>query len=191
MCFARARVNSQGSSMATGFIDARAWRAIVLAVMLILTGCGGDGDSSSGGGGSTSDDPTSDPDPGADPATDAPPDPIPSAPPAPMQPDTVGPNLNGQWAGYYKSEEGNYQNLTATITHTGRRVTITTSMPPGIIHRLVGQIDGGGNMLLYDQFDNEDWTTLYGPASSKSINLADYVIINGSRSDTNIIILKR
>lgn len=162
-----------------------------LLVTLLVAGCGGDkGKSSSGGGGSTAT-PSS-----ATPAVTSPGGPTGgtagSGQPAPQQPaKVVGPNLNGNWAGYYKSIEGHYQNLSATITHVGNRVTIETTMPPGIVNKLVGQIDGAGNMLLYDQFDNEDWTTLYGPASSNSINLADYVFINQSLSDTNIVILKR
>ncbi len=141
-----------------------------MLVAALSVGCGGGkGKSSSGGGGSTS-----------------------STASATTTTNVVGPNLNGDWAGYYKSVNGNYQNLTATISHTGSRVVITTSVPEGsIIHELIGQIDASGNMLLYDQFDNEDWTTLYGPASTNSINLADFVFINQSLSDTNILILKR
>ena len=154
-------------------------RCIVLALLFgaLSAGCGGDkGRTSSGGGGAGPTSPSS-------PATGAP-------PVAPVA-NVVGPNLNGTWAGYYKSIEGNYQNLTATITHVGQQITITTSMPPGIVKKLVGKIDAVGNMLLYDQFDKEDWTTLYGPASSKSINLADFVFVSQSLSDTNILILKR
>ena len=46
-------------------------------------------------------------------------------------------------------------------------------------------------MLLYDQFDLEDWTTLFGPASTNSINLADFVKSGSETVNTNILILKR
>jgi hypothetical protein len=45
--------------------------------------------------------------------------------------------------------------------------------------------------VLYDAFDGEDWTTLYGPASTNSINLADFVYRDKSLVDTNVLILKR
>ena len=108
------------------------------------------------------------------------------------QPELVGPDLNGDdWAGYYKSVNGNFELMTATIEHVGNSVTIQTSKASGVASSLYGTIDSFGNMMLYDDFDNEDWTTHYGPATNDSINLADYVFKDTSKVDTNIIILKR
>jgi hypothetical protein len=104
----------------------------------------------------------------------------------------VGPDLNGdEWAGYYKSVNGNFEMMTAVIYHVGNQVTIQTSKPSGVASRLDGKIDAIGRMTLYDAYDNEDWTTLYGPVTTNSINLADYVFKGTQRQDTNIIILKR
>jgi len=30
-------------------------------------------------------------------------------------------------------------------------------------------------MMLYDQYDNEDWTTYFGPAAELSVIIADFV----------------
>lgn len=104
----------------------------------------------------------------------------------------VGPNLSGGgWAGHFKSIEGFFEPLTAEIEHVGSRVTIRTSKTTGVAGTLVGKINGIGQLLLYDTFDNEDWTTLYGPVSTNSINLADFVYSDDEKVDTNIIILKR
>ncbi|GJL81671.1 MAG: hypothetical protein DHS20C01_13050 [marine bacterium B5-7] len=150
---------------------------IAITLTIALTGCGGGGGSSSSGGGT------------AVTATNTN-----AMPPAPAKPAAgvavVGPNLNGKWSGYYKSINGHLDYLSATITQTGRRVTITTTKT-GLVHMLSGTIDGAGHMLMYDASDGEDWTTLYGPASVNSINLADYVIVKNSLTDTNILILKR
>lgn len=108
------------------------------------------------------------------------------------KPQVVGPDLNGDdWAGYYKSVQGYYEPLTASIDHVGNEVTIQTSKDSGVASTLVGKINSIGQMTLYDLYDNQDWTTLYGPASTNSINLADYVFVGFSRADTNILILKR
>ena len=139
----------------------------VLAIAVaMIAGCGGDGKSSSGGGSSSA-----------------------AAAPAPVN--VVGPNLNGNWAGYYKSSSGKYEGLRATITHVGAQVTITTTKKAGVARQLSGRISAVGKMVLYDAFDGEDWTTLYGPASPNSINLADFVFLNGHIVDTNVLILKR
>ena len=105
----------------------------------------------------------------------------------------VGPNLNGDnWVGYYKSAEGKYEPMTAVIRHVGNQVTIQSSLrKEGVASELSGKISASGKITLYDAYDNEDWTTLYGPVSKNSINLADFVFINGHKADTNVIILKR
>ncbi len=147
------------------------FNAFILALSMVLVSCGGDGESSSGGGQAVEQDPNA------------------------VVPDltatTVGPNLNGDnWAGYFKSVQGDFTPMTATIRHIGNEVTILTTKE-GVAHKLTGITDGTGNMFMIDEADGEDWTTLYGPASANSINLADFVFSNGSQVDTNIIILKR
>ncbi len=104
----------------------------------------------------------------------------------------IGPNLNGDdWAGYFKSIEGRYEPMTAVIRHVGEKVTIQTSIESGVASKLVGKVNGIGQITMIDAYDNEDWTTLYGPVSKNSINLADFVFVEGHQADTNIIILKR
>ncbi len=105
----------------------------------------------------------------------------------------IGPDLNGDtWQGYFRNLTGAYTALSATIFHEGNRVIIDTSLPDTMsIGRFQGTISSVGGLLLIDSFDGEDWTTLYGPASVNSINLADFVFTEGSNVDTNIIILKR
>jgi hypothetical protein len=166
------------------------WRSRLLVAGLIavsIAGCGGDGKSSSGGGESSSA-----PAAAASGDTNAvPPKGGTTTNANPSTATVVGPNLNGQWSGYYKSANGKLDYLSATIVHTGRQVTINTTRPSGIVRELKGTIDSVGRMLMYDSFDREDWTTLYGPASVNSINLADYVKVNNKLVDTNILILKR
>lgn len=163
----------------------RRWWAIgCLAVALLVAGCGGDSKSSSGGGGSAPSQPTGQSPQPVDPLSGGGPNPT-------TQQTVVGPNLNGNWAGYYKSIEGHYENLTATITQVGANITIKTTKKSGVARELKGRINSVGHMLLYDTFDNEDWTTFYGPASARSINLADLVYSGTSLVDTNILILKR
>jgi len=148
------------------------FHTLIIAIVLVLSSCGGEGDTNSGGGQAAQ----------------------PQNPDA-VTPDltaaTIGPNLNGDtWAGYFKSVEGAFTSMGATINHVGNKVTILTTKA-GIAHKLVGVIDGSGNMFMIDQVDGEDWTTLYGAVSANSINLADFVFTGGSKVDTNIIILKR
>jgi len=163
----------------------RRWQVIAcFALALLVAGCGGDSKSSSGGGGSAPSQPTGQAPQPVDPLSGGGPNPT-------TQQTVVGPNLNGNWAGYYKSIEGHYENLTATITQVGANITITTTKKSGVARELKGRINSVGHMLLYDTFDNEDWTTFYGPASARSINLADLVYVGTSLVDTNILILKR
>ena len=114
------------------------------------------------------------------------------APVAPAEP-PIGPDLNGEdWHGDFRTLDGTVTPITATITHEANRITITTDLPvTGSISRFEGTISPGGQMFMFDLFDGEDWTTLFGPASRKSINLADFVFVEGQNVQTNIIILKR
>ncbi|MEE9447728.1 MAG: hypothetical protein V3V09_07185 [Arenicellales bacterium] len=140
---------------------------VVLFSLFILTACGDNKPGSSSGGGQK--------------------DPIVVVEPL------IGPDMNGDtWQGYYRNLHGGYSPMSAVITHTGDKIIIETSLPnTGVAGRLQGRITPSGTMFLYDLFDGEDWTTLYGGASANSINLADFVFVEGQNVDTNIIILKR
>ncbi len=144
---------------------------LLLSLSLVMSACGS-GDSDSGGGDMTMTDPTM------------------------IEPNlmatVVGPNLNGDtWAGYLKSITGAFTPMTAVIRHVGTSITIDTSLEGEVGDSLSGTISASGMLNLIDRFDGEDWTTLFGPASANSINIADFVFVGGQRIDTNIIILKR
>jgi hypothetical protein len=85
------------------------------------------------------------------------------------------PNIAGNdWRGYFQyGWSSDKTQVTATITLSGSVVTITTSKT-GIAHYLAGTMNSTGDMLIYDRYDGEDWTTHFGPATSTSINLYDY-----------------
>ena len=104
----------------------------------------------------------------------------------------IGPNLNGDnWVGHFRLLDGSqFTGLTAVIRQVGADIIIETTKTE-IAHLLDGFIDGSGNMIMIDQFDGEDWTTLFGPATTNSINLADFVFINGVKVQTNLLVLKR
>lgn len=107
-------------------------------------------------------------------------------------PHIVGPDLAGSnWSGYFKNSRGAYEAIIATITQNNSEIALVTSKSSGLGHSFHGKIYPNGDMLLYDDYDHEDWTTLYGPATSHSINIADYVFEDGHKIDTNKIVLKR
>ncbi len=142
-----------------------------LSIAAVLAACGGSSSSSGGA---------------QDPAL-----------PPPTVPNTtepvVGPNLNGDtWAGYIKDRRDLREPMTAVIRQVGSEITIETSFSnEGGAGKFVGKISASGKINVIDQYNAEDWTTLYGPASKNSINLADFVFVDGQRVNTNIIILKR
>lgn len=88
----------------------------------------------------------------------------------------IGPDLRGRWMGvYYRSDRGGQLSLTASISQEGDAVTLSTSKPSGTARLLTGTISGNGDMVLTDAFDGETWTTLFGPATTNHVMLADYV----------------
>jgi hypothetical protein len=111
--------------------------------------------------------------------------------PAPEETVVVGPNLNGFWSAEFTRVSGGKDVLRATVRHVGRIVTIQTTRKPGVANRLVGSIKSTGRMLMFDQFDNEDWTTFFGPASSNAITLADHIFKDMKFTDTNVLRLRR
>lgn len=106
-------------------------------------------------------------------------------------PDIAGSN----WSGYFETTgENNRRSITAVITQTdvpGKsydRVEIVTSKS-GLAHHFKGKIQESGSMLLYDQYDNEDWTTHYGPATSTKVAIYDYIC--PTCSQLNVVYLTR
>ncbi len=98
----------------------------------------------------------------------------------------VGPDLNGSWSGTFTHYTGASGGVSATVSHVGSRIIISTNL--GLV--LVGGIDSGGGMLLCDS-EREDWTTLYGAATTTSIRLADYVMGGAGVLGTDLLILTR
>lgn len=88
--------------------------------------------------------------------------------------DPIGPDLNGSdWVGFYKNDStGERVTLTASISHKGESVSITTTKS-GIGHRLTGTTDEGGTLDLTDAYDGEEWTSLRDSTTS-SILVGDY-----------------
>lgn len=84
-------------------------------------------------------------------------------------------NIAGNdWEGYYnRTDDRDKLYLTASISQNGSRVAITTSKS-GLGHHFTGNINADGDMLVYDSYDGEDWTTHYGPARSTKIKIYDY-----------------
>jgi hypothetical protein len=96
----------------------------------------------------------------------------------------VGPDLNGSWSGTFTRYTGASGGISATVSHIGSRVVISTSA--GFV--LVGGISNSGNMRLCDS-DREDWT---GGATTTSIRLADhYMDGSGVLVGTDVLVLKR
>ena len=86
-------------------------------------------------------------------------------------------NIAGNnWTGYFfrSDESDNKLNITASISQSGSEVSITTSKS-GLGHHLTGTINSDGSMLVYDSYDEEDWSTHYGPASYTQVRLYDYI----------------
>ncbi|MDO9043373.1 MAG: hypothetical protein Q7U64_13705 [Desulfocapsaceae bacterium] len=93
------------------------------------------------------------------------------------------PDISGDgWAGYFWRSDlyafnGTKVPITATVTQAADgQVTITTSLE-GLGHYFEGNIDVTGQMLVYDAYDNEDWSTHDGPATEVSIEIEDYVAL--------------
>ena len=84
-------------------------------------------------------------------------------------------NITGDdWVGYYTRTDTSYiLYLAASISQEGSRVEITTTKS-GLGHYFSGNINAYGDMLVYDSFDGEDWTTHYGPARSTKIKIYDF-----------------
>ena len=99
--------------------------------------------------------------------------------PLPPTTSVVGPNLNGtNWAGFLdlkNTQATGYQNIAATIVHSGTSVQITTTSTLLYGRMFNGRINSRGDMTMYDSITGEDWTTHYSKASSNSVDLYDYV----------------
>lgn len=98
----------------------------------------------------------------------------------PLPPTTpiVGPDLNGNWAGFLdikNTEAEGYQNITATIVQSGSSVQIATSSTLLYGRLFTGRIDSRGDMIMYDSITGETWTTHYSKATTNNVDLYDYV----------------
>lgn len=104
-----------------------------------------------------------------------------------------GPDLDGEnWFGVFRAKSGSvFESITATIVHSGPLVTINTSRASGVAMELSGFITPSGLMHMVDEFDNEVWTTINGPASSNSVFISDFIFKGGRKVDTNELILTR
>lgn len=89
---------------------------------------------------------------------------------------TEPPDIAGEnWTGYFsRTDMESKQYLTASITQSGSQVTIVTTKT-GLGHYFSGIMNSSGDMLLYDHFDGEDWSTHNGPATSTKIKIYDYL----------------
>ena len=85
-------------------------------------------------------------------------------------------NIAGNnWTGYFfRSDDRRLRDITASISQNGTEVSITTSKS-GLGHHLTGTINSYGDMLVYDSYDEEDWSTHYGPASYTQVKIYDYI----------------
>lgn len=86
------------------------------------------------------------------------------------------PDVEGDgWIGYFaRTDNDDREELTATIIQTDCNVSIITTLS-GLGHYLIGHMTSEGDMLLYDQYDGEDWTTHAGPANSSEVAIYDYI----------------
>ena len=92
------------------------------------------------------------------------------------------PNINGgNWSGYYYIYDStthtryNHHPLVASIYHDGAgKVTIHTSFE-GWREYFDGYLTTGGDMVLWDRYDDEIWTTHFTEATSTQVHIADYV----------------
>lgn len=90
--------------------------------------------------------------------------------------DSEVPDISGaNWAGcFIDGVTSVRENLTASIVLTGSQVTIETTRTD-LGHHFTGTINSNGDMLLYDSYDGEDWTTHFGPATATKIDIYDFV----------------
>ena len=86
-------------------------------------------------------------------------------------------NIAGKHSrGYFdiSDESYNEMDIAASISQSGIEVSITTSKSD-LGHHLTGTINSYGDMLVYDSYDEEDWSTHYGPASYTQVEIYDYI----------------
>lgn len=93
--------------------------------------------------------------------------------------EVLGPDIRGEdWTGefFLYPHITMFEEITAVITQNALGfVTITTTKEAEIGRYFEGEIQEDGDMYLIDQYDDEDWTTFYGPASASEILIADWV----------------
>ncbi len=143
---------------------------IGVCLALALAGCGGNKGSSSSGGGTTTVNAN-----GIELLH------------APAGTEVVGPNLNGNaWKGYLETANGRV-GVSAVVRHIGAGVVIRTTRTSGIAREFIGSITSGGSLTLTDTFDNQTWTSMNGPASSRKIRIFDFTFVDNHKGKTNIL----
>ncbi len=79
------------------------------------------------------------------------------------------------WRGFFQTTGfNNRRSISASVNQSGSSVSMVTSKS-GLGHYLRGSTNSRGDMLLYDQYDGEDWTTHRGPATDTHIAIYDYI----------------
>jgi hypothetical protein len=98
--------------------------------------------------------------------------------------DPVGPSIAGNtWQGILRLVANGTQSVAATITQCGRDITITTTTTLEYGRTFVGSMGANGDIKVYDQITQEDWTTYYGQAKTNYIKIYDKVQ-NGTKLDS-------
>ena len=101
------------------------------------------------------------------------------------------PDINGDdWAGvYYVTDSSGKTDITASMEHdnNGNMWLRTSRSRRG--HYFTGSLSKDGDMYLIDHYDNEIWTTHFGPATATHVLIADYVSV--ASGDLYIIDLSR
>jgi len=102
--------------------------------------------------------------------------------PVPVEP-VSAPNISGDdWTGYFWRSDyfaGTEVPITATVTQTADGLVTITTSKKGLGHYFEGNIEITGHMLVYDAYDDQDWSTHDGPATDVYIKIADYIVLPG------------
>jgi len=87
----------------------------------------------------------------------------------------IGPSLAGEWQGVLDLKNYGSQPVTATISHCGERITITTSSTLPYGQSFSGRVSSGGSILLKEGVTYQIWSSHLGPARSNDLRVYDYV----------------
>jgi hypothetical protein len=87
------------------------------------------------------------------------------------------PDINGDdWKGvFYITNSSNRTQISAEASHNNNGAMWLRTSKSGRGYYFTGSLSPNGDMYLIDTYDNEVWTTFYGPATATDIIIADYV----------------